>query len=61
VKQCLLVIPIHMLDYPLLGFAKRIPDEHGHRLDPEDLPEPSDEARSLQSNPIEREVVRLEV
>jgi hypothetical protein len=61
VKQSLLVILIHMFDYGFLRFAKRIPDEHRVRLDPENLTKPADETRSSQSNSIKRKIVRREV
>jgi len=61
VKQRFLVVLIHMLDYPLLGFAKGILDEHRTRLDPEYLSKPADKARSPQKNSIEREIMCPEV
>jgi hypothetical protein len=61
VKQRFLMIAIHVLDYPLLGFVKGILDEHCIGFDPEYLAEAADEARSSQLNPIEREVMCLEV
>jgi hypothetical protein len=47
VSQRFLVILIHMLDYPVLGFAEGIIDEHCVRLDPEYLSKPADKTRSL--------------
>src|SRR6185295_5634488 len=60
-NQSLLMILIHVIDYALLSFAKWILDQHRIRLDPINLSEPANEARSSQADSIKRKIMRLEI
>src|SRR6185436_15089803 len=55
------MILIHVIDYALLSFAKWILDQHRIRLDPINLSEPANEARSSQADSIKRKIMRLEI